>query len=461
MIVMSRKKSNNTITKIEIDEKTNEPVLVQVSLDNVKKDVERSIDNAEIKKADFVEKKSDKSVGKQLVINRVLGFNEEENQANISKRQKHFKIIFSVAFFVFVISVLAFTFYKDFFASGREAPSLEGLYDILKTSWFYLIFAIISLFFCFVFKGLKLSIMCKRLTGKFHLKTCMETGIIGHYYNCVTPLAVGGQPFEIYHLSKHGVHGGAASSMPIAAFFLNQFGFVTLGFVALGMISSNTLHIPETILGVFPETFKFLAIIGLICCLLMPLLILVFSLMPSVGSRLVTFVMWLGGKLRLIKNPKETTYRTIKTVYHNSKCLKKITANPFIFLLTYIVSLCEWLALCSIAYFTLKFFGYDIEGVYGLLEWGQIILLCLILYAAISFIPTPGNSGAADLSFFLLFETGLFAGLAFPAMVIWRSLSFYSFIVIGFVFAVLKKKADHKRQMKIAQKADTTETVND
>lgn len=454
---MRKKKINDTITKIEIDEKTNEPILVQVSLDNIKKDAESALENPEIEKVDFVEKKSNKSIGKQLVINRMLGFKTEEEKL-ISKRQKRYKFLFSLLFVVFVVGVLAFTFYKDFFASGKDFPSWEQLFLILKTSWPFMLLALFSLFLCFFFKGLKLSVMSKRLTGKHHFVTCFETGIIGHYYNCVTPLAVGGQPFEIYHLSKHGVHGGAASSMPIAAFFLNQFAFVTLGVGALILLKFNVLNIPQNILSVFPETFTVLAIIGLSCCLLMPLLILVFSLMPSVGSRLVRLVMWLGGKLHLVKNPDETTYKTIKTVYHNSRCLKKITANPFTFIATYVISICEWVSLCSIAYFSLKFFGYDIVGVYGLLEWIQILTLSLILYAAISFIPTPGNSGAADLSFFLLFETGLFAGLAFPAMVVWRTLSFYSFIIIGFVFATLKKKFDNKRQATVSQK-ENNETI--
>lgn len=442
---MKKSRLKNTATKIEIDEKTNEPVLVQVPLEDITKDIEQEINETNIEKADFVENKANKSIGKQLVIKRVFGITSKEEQT-ISKRQKFYKHLFTAIFITFIVGVLAFTFYKDFFASGREIPSWKQLLTIFKNSWHFFFCALIALLFCFIFKGLKLSIMCKTLTGKFHFKTCLETGVIGHYYNCVTPLAVGGQPFEIYHLSKHGVHGGAASSMPIAAFFLNQFAFVSLGIVALLLLKFNTLEIPQNIISVFPETFTVLAIIGLVCCLLMPLLILVFSLMPSIGSKLVHFVMWLGGKLRIVKNPKETTYKTIKTVYHNSKCLKKIAANPFVFLVTYLVSLCEWISLCSIAYFTLKFFGYDIVEIKGMLEWVQILVLCIILYAAISFIPTPGNSGAADLSFFLLFETGLFAGLAFPAMVIWRALSFYSFIVIGFIFAVLKKKADARRQ---------------
>ena len=81
----------------------------------------------------------------------------------------------------------------------------------------------------------------------------------------------------------------------------------------------------------------------------------------------------------------------------------------------------------------------------GLLEWVQILHLCFVLYASISFVPTPGNSGAADLSFFLLFSVGFSgAGIAFPAMMTWRLLSFYSFIIIGFIYTNAKK---HKEKV--------------
>jgi uncharacterized membrane protein YbhN (UPF0104 family) len=72
----------------------------------------------------------------------------------------------------------------------------------------------------------------------------------------------------------------------------------------------------------------------------------------------------------------------------------------------------------------------------------------MVLYAAISFIPTPGNSGAADASFYTLFKVGLVsvAGLSFPAMLLWRLLSFYSFIIIGFTFTTLKRKSDRRKE---------------
>lgn len=428
--------------------------------------------------ADFIAQKSDKETRKKIVKGMVLGIKPEEKQ--IGRRQKFYKVLFSVLFVVFVVGVLAFTAYRDFFASDRDFPSWEELKVILKDSWRYLLYALFALFLTFFFKALKLSIMCKSLTKKFHFKTCFETAIIGCYYNNVTPLAVGGQPFEIYHLSKHGVHGGVASSLPIATFMLNQFAFVILGIICISSWRTNALEIPLNIYNVLPTTFYTLAIIGLICCFMMPFLVLLFSLMPKIGAKLVHFVMWVGSKLRIVKNPKETTIKTIKNVIHNATCLKKICKNPLVFILSFLLSFLEHAASVSMAFFVLKAFGYGTTGalvdVPLTKQWLQVAQICILIFASITFIPTPGNSGAADLSFFLLFEVGLFAGLAFPAMVIWRGFSFYSYIIIGFVFATLKKKADHKREQQMqltettdgfiagdsaSQSNDSVETVDD
>ena len=427
-----KKKGEILVTKIEIDENTNEPKIVEVP--------EKEYITP-IPKADFVEMKSSKSTSKQMTVEKVFGYKKEEN---VNKRQKLFKNVVTLLFGLFVIGSLLFTAYKDFLAPGKEFPKLWQLKQIFLSGWLFFLCAVVCLVLAFIFKGLKMSIMCKSMTGKFHFKTSVETGIIGTYYNNVTPFALGGQPFEIYHLSKHGVHGGVASSIPIASFFLNQLAFVILGIVSLFMFNRNMLGAPSNIMNAFPAIYNVLAIIGLICCIFVPLLVIVFSFLPRVGAKLVHLVITVGSKLRVIKNPKETAQKTIKTVVHNAHCLKKIAASPTVFILTFIISFLENLANASIAYFTLKAFGFNLN-MHWFTEWLLVVEICFILFASITFIPTPGNTGAADLSFYLLFEAGLLAGLAFPAILVWRGISFYSTILIGFVFARYKKKSDLKK----------------
>ena len=431
-----RSKKTIGINKIEIDEKTSEPKIVKFR-------EELSKENKEPEKETKSEKLKQTSIGKQLVMTRILGFSERDK--SIDKRQKALKHIVTVIFLIFVVGVLGYTFYSDFFASKHYPISWENFLGTFKDTWYYFIFAIAALILTYVFKGAKLSVICHSQTKKWHFKTCYETGIIGHYYNYVTPLAVGGQPFEIYHLSRHGIHGGVASSMPIIAFFFGQLAFVAMGIVSIVFFNSNTLGIPVEFTVQFPAVFNVLAIIGLFTCILMPFFVMVFSMMPKVGAKIVGLFICIGGKFHLLKDPRRTGFRTLKTIIHNSRCIKKFAKSPFALIMAFLLSVLETSSLCSIAYFSLRFFGYDNPDAGGVLEWLQIVQLSVILYAAISFIPTPGNSGAADLSFYLLFTVGVkVAGFAFTAMAFWRILSYYSYIVIGFVFTTMNKKRDHK-----------------
>lgn len=443
---------NLTVGKIEVDEKTNEPVIVETSVEDIPEHVEvlnlaneTSSDDNNIPFSNVSDDERH-SIGKQMVMNKVIGLPNKDD--DISKRKKIFKYIVTALFIAFVVGVLVFTAYNDFSGNGNEQPaSFAEIMAVLGQNWYYLLFALLALVLMYAFKAFKLSIICKQMTGKFHLKTCIETSILGVYYNNVTPLAVGGQPFEIYHLSKHKVQTGCATSAPIATFFLNQLAFVVCGIISIILFSTNALGLPDVVASSPVMTGAIIvAGIGCACCFIVPALVITFCFMPKMGARAVHLVMFIGGKLKIVKKPKETTFRTIKNVVNNSRCLKKIAKNPLTLISNIALSFGEQLANCSIAYFSLKFFGFQ-PGIWGvnIIGWAQVLELCFILYAAVSFVPTPGNSGAADLSFAFLFSAvGLGKGFVFPAMLTWRIISFYLTLVIGFIFTTVKRRADKK-----------------
>ena len=225
---------------------------------------------------------------------------------------------------------------------------------------------------------------------------------------------------------------------------------MALGITALVFFNGNVLGVEEEFITQFPEVFNVLAVIGLFGCFFMPALVVLFSLLPRIGATMVKWFISIGGKLKIIKDPKKTEYKTLKTVVHNSVCIKRFAKDPVALFTTVLLGFAENLAQCSIAFFTLKLFGYNNPDAGVFLEWLQIMQLSFILYAGISFIPTPGNSGAADLSFYLLFSVGVpFMGLAFSAMVLWRILSFYSYIIIGFVYALNTKRLGKTNDSKL------------
>lgn len=448
-----KKKEKVKATKIEIDETTNEPVIVEVDLlaENENKPKKKSIKKVRPEDVANMNDKEYREFGRQLVMSGVTGYDRHDDE--MDKRKLVLKRIFTTLFFVIVIAVLAITAYNDFFSKNamENPPSWQEIKSVISTHWGYLICVILALTCCFLFKGVKLSILCRKTTGHWRLKTCIETAVIGLYYNNATPFAVGGQPFEIYHLSTHGVHGGDAASLPIAAYFFNQTTMALVSVFALVIFSpkANILNIPDEIIySTTAAVLRPMAIVGLSFELLMPILIVTCCFLPRFCARLVWLVVGLGYKLKIVKDRKLLTYKILRNVVSNARSLKRIAKSPIVALSSVLISVGEACALCSIAYFTLRFFGFDNPNAKNVLEWAQIVCVCLVLYAAVSFIPTPGNLGAADLSFYWLFKIGLVsvAGLAFPAMLVWRFMSFYSFIVIGVVFTTIKRKADRKRK---------------
>ena len=445
---MKKNKKNQSVgfTVIEVDENTSEPKIVELS--EREYDERISGDSPVREHAISISDENEKSVGKQIVMNKVFGFDDKDA---VTKRQKFFKRLMSWLFIVIVAGVLAWTAYNDFFSEKKQLPPREYWAEIFSTRWYYIILAILSLALCYALKATKHSLISFSLTGKWRYGVCLGTSVIGLYYNYVTPLAVGGQPFEIYNLTKNGYSGGEASSMTISAFILHQIAFVICGFVSLGLFIGNALDIPENMVAAIPRIISIVATVGLLLAFSVPLFVILFSFNSKVGEKLVTFVFFLGKKLKIVKNPAASKTKTLRSLTTNANCLKKLATNPVVFALDFLMSFGEHLFLCSIAYFTLKFFGFDWSSRTGFTEWLQVVQLCFILYAAISFIPTPGNSGAADLSFYLLFDTGLglsgtnvYGGLAFPAMIVWRFLSFYSFIIIGFIYTAIARKRKQK-----------------
>ena len=203
---MKKNKKLNAAVKfsvIDVDEQTAEPKLVELSREEYEL---RVAESGDAHSAPFtVSDENAESVGKQIVMNKVFGIDEKES---VSKRQKIFKRITTILFFVLVGGVLCWTAYNDFFSGKKELPSPEYLYSIFSTRWFYLLFAFFSLACCYFFKALKHSLLAKKLKGKWRFGLCLDTAVIGLYYNYVTPLAVGGQPFEIYNLTKNGFSVG-------------------------------------------------------------------------------------------------------------------------------------------------------------------------------------------------------------------------------------------------------------
>ena len=146
-------------TKIEIDEKTNEPVIVEVDINTTEpKNKPKKPDVKKIKPED-VARMSDKEYreyGKQLVMQGVMGV--DKHDLEMDKRKRFLKRLCSTLFIVIVLAVLAITAYNDFFSESamENPPSWSEILSTISNNWIYFVSIFLSLFLCYFIKGLKI-----------------------------------------------------------------------------------------------------------------------------------------------------------------------------------------------------------------------------------------------------------------------------------------------------------------
>ena len=324
-----------------------------------------------------------------------------------------------IALFVLMNAVVIYFIAKD--ALANEPPPMEpfSFNNIL-----FLLGGIMCLVVVLGCETIKYMMMMKHLGEKVSVRHALSTAALGKYYDCITPSGAGGQPFQIWYLHSQGYSIGAASAMPLSGFFTMQFGFSGLCLIMFTFFND----------AMTDPALKITAYIGAVAYIIVPVMIIISGFAPKIAMRIVAFFVRIGAFLHIVKNPNHAIMKSVKSLNSYSRNIKRITSNKKLLVKLLLLSLLFQTAMCSMPFFAIHTFG-------GNIGFFKALALCTFIQAAISLIPTPGNSGAAEGAFYIIFST------FWPTM-LWRVLCYYSFIIIGvliYAFSALMKIKERKQ----------------
>lgn len=263
------------------------------------------------------------------------------------------------------------------------------------------------------------------------IKVAWRVVMLGKYYDNVTPAAIGGQPFQIYYMHKHsGLSSGHATSIPIFGMIAGQIGFLILAIIAFlagGLMQKS-------------PALATLAWIGLLFYAFWPVMVAGVSFLPKQTTRFLQFCTKVLAKLHIVKNREEALEKIENEVTEYAKSVKMILKTHGIFTATIVLSMVYHIAVAAIPYFVLTAFGGDVG-------FWSCLVTTMAVTSAVYFVPTPGNAGAAEGTFYVVFSA-LSTGYVFWAMLIWRFFSYYIYIIVGPVIYLrmhLEKKREARR----------------
>lgn len=291
---------------------------------------------------------------------------------------------------------------------------------------------------CFVvhvlLEGLIMRIFFHFQSVRISWAACNQVGLIGMYYSSITPAATGGQPMQVFAFKRRGVSSGVGYSALAVKFFCWQCALLLIGavlWIAFGSFIYQLLGKAVWLiaLGFFFNSF-------------MVFLVILLAINRNVVRAIIIFFVNIGYRVRLVKDKARTSSRMDAALNDFHSSVDILTQHPGQFLVLFGFSLVQVTALMSVIYCIYR-------GLYlNNHSYIQVLAVQFLLYITASFTPLPGASGAQEGGFYLFFKSFFPDSLIFAALLIWRFVTYYLFIIIGFL-AVL---ADQTFKMRLKRR---------
>ena len=328
---------------------------------------------------------------------------------------------------------------------GDDIKSFD---DVIRASnWRFAVITVAVLLIIFACQWLQYSVIMKTTTGKFHLAAGLKVMFVGKFYDNVTPFSTGGQPMQIYYLNKSGLKGGTASAVVMIKYFAWMFCWLIICMLFMACCTG----VLATYVPVQSDRLYMLIMgwIGLAVNMFLPLLVILFVVLPKFSKALVKALITIGRKLKIVKDPQRSFYKIERMVHDFRESFKIMSKNPIGFISLILLCSAEILLNFAFPYFVMKMLSAltPADGI-GIM----VNVTAINIYAAMSvcIVPTPGNAGAIE-----LVVTKAFAAVASNVLLwtvfAWRFGTYYVYILIGLVMTVydfFNKLAKNKKKKK-------------
>ncbi len=368
-----------------------------------------------------------------------------ETDAAKRKKQKIKTAVKTILITALIALSIGIMFGLGQYVSGENSKSFV---DMVKGTNLYYFLAFLGVFVLYILDdSMKYSYLLKISTGKFHLKHSIKTMFIGRYYDGITPLGTGGQPFQIYYLHKKKVPAGVATAVPLVKYIANT--FVT-GLCAIVMLSITPRYLGNNpaVSGALTTTLYAVAWISFAVTMLVPTAMILFSAFPKVGKKFIVKLVAFLHKIKIVKRKYSVTKKYVYEVTEYRDAMKLLIHKWWKLIPLVFICLMQVVLSPSLPFFAAAAIG-NIPPTWELFL--QMWCLSTVSYYAASLVPTPGSSGAAEMTSSFIFSTITVAGFSSVigwVLFVWRFSSFYFFILAGVcmnIFGMIRDAVRAKR----------------
>ena len=337
---------------------------------------------------------------------------DESEQAVSKQKSKKNKIINILFFFINIAVVAGILIYQ---ISKEPLVHLTGF----RLDWKSLMITILLFVASIGLESFSVSYLLKVSTGKWRLGLSYKVAEIGRYYDSITPMSTGGQPFQITYLKNRGVPLHTALSVPLAKYIFGQISWIIISLAAL--IVSNV----DKSYGTFVSV---MSIIGFVLSSVVLAATLFLCVCKTVGKKIVVKVLKLLYKMKIVKNYDKQYEKITKYISDFQDVMKQYASSPKDFIIELVLSFGKTFANYCIPFFVVKIFVPGLEGS----MFVKLMVMSVLVDLSSSFFPMPGGTGLNEISFSAAFASVVSVeGVLVWVLLLWRFYSYYIFLIQG------------------------------
>ena len=397
----------------------NENQLEQLNIDTV--EIDKSTEPEEKWVEEF---KTDND--KQIIptTEDVMANSKEIDSDAITKAEEQVKVQksakgkwFSISFFMINIFVFAGILIYQYNTFGVK--KLESFF-VEDKNFKYIIFAFLAFATIMLLETLRNYALIRKSTKMHRPILAYKVTAIRKYYNGVTPGGSGGKPFEMIYLRSRGIRAGIATSITFAKVVFSLIAFISLGIILLAV---SGWQVAEG-----AEFATILAIISLVLFSLLLLLILFLSLSKVWAPKMILAVLKFLQKCRIIKDYQKAFKVIMRFVLEYQRSIKYYASSLTTLIISFFTAYGVYICKALIAFFIYCAFNGLDTAVFTTI-FTKVILCELV----VKLIPLPGGTVVSEFTFTTMFITLFSNGSIFWALLIWRSLDYFIYLVQGII----------------------------
>jgi uncharacterized protein (TIRG00374 family) len=389
-----------------------------------------------------------------------VSLSEEQGRIRHEKgKKKNAKLIWSLLFFL-SMTALVISLFLNF---GDIKAISETFTSITKgTNWVWLLPAASLVVIYLLLWPLSLCLFAHAKKIKASFSDVYAIGEVEHFYNGVTPMATGGQPFQIYYFNAIGVSPSESTGTILATFgtyllVTNVYAIAALATYPILLEGIQSGSLPSDLSWMNSTAFLVVTILGYFFNIQTMVFTFLIGANDRVKNWIVALANWLSRRKLFRKILAKQMPRFMAFCEATQTGFHEILTHKKHFILAFLIRFVAVGCFYAIPYFLLKAFGASFPN--ESLAFWILFFATSFAITAVVWLPTPGTTGGIDYMFAIVIASLLAEGLIVPGAdglsslatsLMWRLFTYYFPLFVSFdVSLVFSLKVAHQMKKKI------------